>query len=423
MKKAVQAFVQNQTTEMVHHLLLLLLIVISAGMISGKIAAWLRLPDVVLFILAGMILGQGLNLLNEASNSITNQLILTTGSALILFDGGRHIGLKGLRKVGLTVAMLSVPGVLITAAVTGAAVHYLFGIDWLYALLAAAVIASTDPASIIPVFRQVHIRDKVRETVESESAFNDATASILTFALLAAITGQQALEAGPMIWEFLRTAVGGILVGLVFSFIVLYLVAHKRFGILREYTTVAMFATAIGAYVIGDLLHVSGFMATFVAGLICGNSQVFRLYLTRKLDEIGHFSDNITVIMRMLIFVMLGSQVNFILLAKYWWQSLIVVIVLMAIARPLTVYVSALPDRKAGWTLREILFMVWVRETGVIPAALSGMIAGMGIRHADIIAAITFMAIMLTILLQASTTAWVARKLGLEVTRSNKSSA
>ncbi|WP_420849576.1 hypothetical protein [Paenibacillus montanisoli] len=83
------------------------------------------------------------------------------------------------------------------------------------------------------------------------------------------------------------------------------------------------------------------------------------------------------------------------------------------------VFASAWPDRSSRWTLREMAFMVWVRETGVIPAALSGMLAGMGVKHADIIASITFMAIMLTILLQASTTAWMARKLGLVLDTEN----
>ncbi|MBW5445973.1 sodium:proton antiporter [Cohnella sp. CFH 77786] len=406
---------ENQATEMIHHLFLLFLIIIAAGTLAGKIAGWLRLPDVVLFIAAGMALGQGLHWVNETSSSLTNQLILVAGSALILFDGGRNIRLKGLKKVGWTVGLLSVPGVLITVGVTGAAIHYAFGIDWLYAFLAAAVIASTDPASIIPVFRQVRIRDKVRETVESESAFNDATGSIVTFALLAAATGKQALQAGPMIGEFLYTAVGGILAGAALAFVVLYLVGHKMLGIFGDYTTIAMLALALAAYVIGDLLHVSGFMATFVAGLVWGNAPTFGVHMAHKETEMTHFSDNLTVMMRMLIFVLLGSQVDFRLVAEYWWQSLIAVLVLMAVARPLTVYACALPHRKAEWTPKELLFMVWVRETGVIPAALSGMIAGMGVPHADVIASVTFMAIMLTILVQASTTAWAARKLGLEI--------
>ncbi|WP_152396861.1 cation:proton antiporter [Paenibacillus guangzhouensis] len=403
------------TGEIIQHLLVLLVLIFVAGMAAGKIASWLKLPDVVVFILIGMVLGQGLHWIHETSSSVLNQTILTAGSTLILFDGGRNIGLHGLRKVWVTVSLLSVPGVLITVGVVGAAAHYLFGLEWILSLLVGAVIASTDPASIIPVFRQVKIQDKVRETVESESAFNDATGSIITFTLLAVVLGQGSLEAGPMVVDFLKTAVGGILVGVLVAFPFTYLTGHARFAILREYTTIAMIVVALAAYLVGDLLHVSGFMATFVAGLIWGNEKTFGLSMHEKRQEMDHFADNITVLMRMLIFILLGSQVNFSVLIEYFWPSLIVVLVLMFIARPLTVIACALPDRKAKWTWREMAFMVWVRETGVIPAALSGMIAASGVEHADIIASVTFMAIMLTILVQASSTAWMARKLGLEV--------
>ncbi|WP_314589612.1 cation:proton antiporter [Paenibacillus terrigena] len=407
------------TGEIIQHLLILLVLIFIAGMVSGKIAAWLKLPDVVVFILIGMVLGQGLHWIHETSSSVLNQTILTAGSTLILFDGGRNIGLHGLRKVWITISLLSVPGVLITVGVVGVAVHYLFGLGWILSLLVGAVIASTDPASIIPVFRQVKIRDKVRETVESESAFNDATGSIITFTLLAVILGQGSLEAGPMIFDFLKTAVGGIIVGVVVAIPFSYLTGHHRFAVLRDYTTIAMIVVALAAYLIGDLLHVSGFMATFVAGLIWGNEKTFGLSMHEKRQEMDHFADNITVLMRMLIFILLGSQVNFHVLIEYFWPSLAVVLVLMFIARPLTVIACALPDRRAKWTWREMAFMVWVRETGVIPAALSGMIVASGVEHGDIIASVTFMAIMLTILVQASTTAWVARKLGLEVKPNN----
>jgi cell volume regulation protein A len=311
--------------------------------------------------------------------------------------------------------MLAVPGVLITIGVVGVGVHLLFGLHWILSFLVGAVIASTDPASIIPVFRQVKIRDKVRETVESESAFNDATGSILTFTLLAVVLGQGSLEAGPMIYDFLKTAIGGVLVGAIVAFPFTYLTGHAKYALLKEYTTIVMVVVSLSAYLVGDLLHVSGFMATFVAGLIWGNEKKFGLSMHEKRQEMNHFADNVTVLMRMLIFILLGSQVNFQVLLTYFWPSLAVVLILMFVARPLTIISCAWPDRKAKWTWKELAFMVWVRETGVIPAALSGMIVASGVKHADIIASVTFMAIMLTILVQASSTAWVARKLGLEV--------
>ncbi len=405
---------ENPSVILIHHVIFLLLIIVSMGMIAGKIASWLRLPDVVLFLIAGMIVGQGAHWIHVPSGSFTNQFILTVGSVLILFDGGRNIALAGLKKVWVTVTLLSVTGVLITVAVVGAAAYYLLGLPILYALLLASIIASTDPATIIPVFKQVNIRPKVRETVESESAFNDATGSILTFTILAIIVGGRHFSLAASVLDFFKTALGGILVGCAVAFVVSFLVAHFKLGFLRDYTTIAMMVTALGSYLFGDMLHVSGFMAAFAAGIIWGNYRLFGLRMQDKLHEMEHFSDNITVMMRMLIFVLLGSQVNFSVIFQYFWTGLAVILVLMLIARPLTVFCSALPDRSARWSWNELLFMCWVRETGVIPAALSGMVAGLGLKHADVISAVTFMAILLTIVVQASTTAFVGRKLGLE---------
>ncbi|GIP40707.1 transporter monovalent cation:proton antiporter-2 family protein [Paenibacillus sp. J31TS4] len=398
---------------LIHHVLGLVILILGLGMFSGRLAGALKLPDVALFLFAGMIVGKGLHLINEPSSTFVNQFILLTGSALILFDGGKNIALGGLKKVWLTLTLLSVPGVLLTCGVTAVAARFLLDLPWLYAVLLGAVIASTDPATLIPVFRQVKVRTKVRETVESESAFNDATGSILTFTVLAMVTGGGGFSLTGAVKEFAVTAFGGIAVGLAVGYVLLYLVAHSRLGLLRDYTTIAMMVTAISAYLAGDLLHVSGFMATFVAGLVWGNAGSFGLNVESKEREMAHFSDNVTVIMRMLIFILLGSQVNFTVILANMVPSLAVLLVFMLVARPLTVLACALPDRKAKWERNEILFMFWVRETGVIPAALSGMIAAQGVAHADVISSVTFLAVLLTILVQASTTGWLARRLGL----------
>jgi cell volume regulation protein A len=406
---------ENSTSIMIEHVIFMLILVFSLGMLFGKAAGWLRLPDVAFFIIAGMIAGQGLHLLSEPASSFTNQFILVVGSSLILFDGGRNIRLSGLRKVWLTVTLLSVPGVLVTCVAVAFTAHLLLGLPWLYALLLGAIISSTDPATLIPVFKQVKIRTKVRETVESESAFNDATGSILTFSLIAIILGTQEVSVSSGVMDFVKTALGGIVVGSLIGFGMTYITAHLKLGFLRDYATIAMIVTSLGAYFAGETLHVSGFMATFTAGLIWGNAETFKLNMEDKLQEMGHFSDNITVIMRMLIFILLGSQVNFPVIFEHLWPSLGIIFVFMFIARPLTVLLCTLPDRKAKWKWNEIVFMFWVRETGVIPAALAGMVAGLGIKHSELISSVTFLAVLLTILFQASTTAFVARKLGLEV--------
>ena len=118
--------------------------------------------------------------------------------------------------------------------------------------------------------------------------------------------------------------------------------------------------------------------------------------------------------MPMFIFILLGAQVDFDLMGRYLvGGSIIVAPSLMVVARPVTVFVCALPDRRARWSFNEMLFMCWTRETGVFPAALAGILLGVKAPGAPMIASVTFIAILMTILIQAPTTRWLAGKLGL----------
>ncbi|MBL0387754.1 cation:proton antiporter [Tumebacillus sp. ITR2] len=404
---------ESTTMEMVHRYIGLVLIVLVVGMFGGRLARVLRIPDVALYLLIGVLVGPILHWVELSPQSLADQLIIIVGAALILFDGGRAIQFGVLKKVWFTLSMLSIPGVLITAVVTAGAAYYLLDLPLSIAFLLAAIIASTDPATLIPVFRQVPIDEKVKQTVESESAFNDATGSIVTFTALGVVTGGQ-FAVGSALWEFVKMAAGGLIIGLVFGWLATVMISRRRGGFLRDYASIVVIVVALGAYLVGDLMGVSGFMATFTAGLMLGNHQKLGWPTDEeRLEGVGHFFEGITLILRMMIFILLGSQVDFSSLADFWWQGLLIVFVFMFIARPLTVFLCAGPDRMAKWTLKELLFMCWVRETGVIPAALVALIAGMDIPHYRAIASVTFMAILITIVLQAGTTGIVARKLGV----------
>ncbi len=105
-------------------------------------------------------------------------------------------------------------------------------------------------------------------------------------------------------------------------------------------------------------------MAVFVFGIVLGNKEAlgFRMEAgeAQKLDE---YVLTTAFIMRVFIFILLGAQVDFDLMRQYWFGGIVVVAVLMLIARPLTVFACALPDRRARWSFREMLFMCWTRET------------------------------------------------------------
>ncbi|MES2013561.1 MAG: cation:proton antiporter [Pseudomonadota bacterium] len=396
-------------------LLFLLGIILGVGTLTGFIARLLKVPDVVLFLLAGMALGgAGLNIIDIKVDSTLNQLLLIFGSCYILFDGGASIRLNVLKSVWPTLLSISTLGVLISAVITAFAAQYFLHLPFIFSLLLGAVIASTDPATLVPVFRQVKVRDKVAQTVMSESAFNDAMGAILTFAVLGVAVSAGEFSLSQNILSLLQQSLLGIAGGAILGYLAALLIAHEKYSFLAEYAPLVTIMSVAAAYLSIDNLHASGFMAVFVFGIMLGNKDLFGFKMEES--EEGKLEDFIlttSLIMRIFIFVLLGSQVNFALLQQYFWGALGVVLAFMFIGRPAVVFACALPNRRAKWTLKELLFMSWTRETGVIPGALAGMLVGMKVPHSEVIASVTFMAILLTILVQATTTEWLARKLDL----------
>jgi len=407
----------SASLELAKHALLMFGIILAVGTFSGLIARLVRIPDVVVFLLIGMLIGPGVMGLEDIkADSTVNQLIMIFGSSYILFDGGASIRLKVLKEVWITIVVISTIGVLITAAITGVAAWYFLGLAPIVALLLGTVIASTDPATLVPVFKQVRIKDRVAQTVMSESAFNDAMGAILTFTVLGVAMGAGQFSAGDALIDLLKQSLLGIVIGGVLGYLAAFLIAHEKFNFLAEFAPVVTLMAVIGAYMGADGMHASGFMAVFVFGIMLGNQESLGFKLTQlEGDELEGFVMTTALIMRMFIFILLGAQVDFGLMNQYLLSGVAVVVVFMLVARPVTVFLCALPDRRAKWSFKELLFMCWTRETGVIPGALAGMLVGMKAPGAQIIASVTFIAILMTILIQATTTKWLARKLGLLV--------
>jgi len=401
--------------ESAKHILHVFGIILVAGLACGVVARKTRVPDVAILLIAGMLLGPAVaGWLDVRTDSTLNQLILIFGASYILFDGGASLRLSVLKEVWITITVLATLGVVITAAITGLAAHWMLGLSPLVALLLASAIASTDPATLVPVFRQIRIKDRVAQTVMSESAFNDATGAILTFAVLAVASGHGEFSVGGALADLAWKSAAGIAAGAVLGYLAALFIAHEKYDFLAEYAPVVSLMAVAGAYLSAEYLDASGFMAVFVFGILIGNKDVFGFAMapgeTKQLDD---FVVTTAFVMRVFIFILLGSQVDFTLIREHWAGGVMVVLVLMFVARPLTVYACALPDRRARWTAREMLFMCWTRETGVIPGALAGILLGMHAPGAPVIASVTFIAILMTILIQATTTRWVARKLGL----------
>ena len=397
------------------HVLLACGLILAVGTVTGLLSRKVGIPDVAVFLIVGMLIGpEALGLIDIRADSALNQFILLFGASYILFDGGASLRFEVLKQVWITILIISTIGVVITAAITGIAAYCVLGVPFIVALLLGATLASTDPATLVPIFRQVKIRDRVAQTVMSESAFNDAMGAIVTFAVLAVATGKGEFSLTSSLLDLLKQSIIGIVAGAALGYLAALFIAHERYAFLAEYGPVVTLMAVIGAYFAADGLEASGFMAVFVFGIMLGNKEALGFKMepgeAQKLDE---YVMTTAFIMRLFIFILLGAQVDFSLMNQYLVGGIVVVTIFMLIARPVTVFLCALPDRRARWSFNEMLFMCWTRETGVIPAALAGLLLGMNAPGAQMIASVTFIAILMTILIQAPTTKWLGRKLGL----------
>ncbi|MGE5627867.1 MAG: cation:proton antiporter [Solirubrobacterales bacterium] len=407
---------ENNIVFLTEEAMKLIAIMLIVGVVCAKGSKIIHLPDTVLFILAGVIIGpELLNIVDFKDFPMANQFILTFGAAYILYDGGREIKLSVLNRVKLSVGMLATVGVVVSAFITGYFASKVLHLDFIYALLLGSVIASTDPSVLVPLFKHMNISPKLKQTIISESAFNDAAGAIVTFVVVGIIGGGSFSPISSLL-ELLKTAGGGILTGVVFGYLATLIASEHKAGVLRGFPGEIAVASVMGAYVTAQHFGFSGFMAVFLVGIMCGNKSMFKLTIGKEGYDIHlSFKDVLITILRIMIFVLLGTQMDFTIIGEYWKGGIIVILLFIFIARPVSVIVSVIYDKKARWNYREILYLMWTRETGVIPAALAGMLVSMNIPNAKIVSALTSMAIIITLTFQASSAKYVAKLLKLDI--------
>jgi potassium/hydrogen antiporter len=400
----------------VEHILRDFGLILGAGLVSQLIATFLRIPEMIVLVAVGALIGPSvLGIVENPLNGAGAQLIFTLGVSLILFHGGVGISLRVISRVAVGLGLLALPGVLITTVIVALAVAPIFGVAFPVALMIGAVLASTDPAILIPLFDRLNIRPKVAQTLISESGFNDTTGAVLTLALVGAVESGRFTLSGPT-WEFSKEVAIGTVIGILAGLILCYAIAStKRTGIWDEAPGVAILAVVALAYFSNEYVGGSGYLAAFVMGLMVGNMR--ELGFAGQYEEhevmLESFVGQVSEIATLLVFVTLGLNLPFEALGQYLLGGLLVMAVFIFVARPITVLACLLPDRRGGWTREELAFLSWSRYTGVIPAAVASLLLARGVEGAEIAVSLVALAVCATLLLQATTAGYVARRLGL----------
>jgi cell volume regulation protein A len=389
-------------------------IMLGVGLVARLVADLARLPHMLVLLGAGALLGpSALDAIDVPLDSLGAQLVLTVGVSFILFHGGLQLSARILERVAVGLTLLVIPGVIITALVTGAAAAAFFGLPLTTGLLIGAALAPTDPAILVPLFDRIRLRPKVSQTVIAESALNDPTGAVLALAFAGVVASGSPSLTKPM-GDFIVDLGISTVLGCIYGIVLSAAVSSHRAGIWRESAAIAVMAVITGSFFSIDSAGGSGYLGAFLAGLIVGNMEFLKLGMHSEHElEMRMLVRNVADVMVMFVFITLGANLPWRSIGDNALPALGVLLVLLFVARPIAVLACLLPDRRGRWSKEELVFLAWTRETGVVPAALAGIIVAMGIKHSDLVVTTVAMAVVLTLTVQATTKRWLAQRLNL----------
>jgi potassium/hydrogen antiporter len=378
---------------------------LAVSVLFSRASQRIGVPIALIFLVIGMLAGsEGIGGIAFADYGFAFRLG-SLALALILFDGGLNTPLGAIRRSWAPASVLATVGVALTGALLAVPAH-LWGLSWPEALLLGAVVSSTDAASVFAILRGsgLQLRRRVGTTLELESGLNDPVAVILTTALTTNLLHPGEAEGWRIGLEVVaQLAVGGVLgVALGLGCRQLLGRLHLQSGGLYPALTLAL---ALLAYGLTTLLHGSGFLAVYLAGLVLGNGPLpFRPGLLRVHDALAWLAQiGMFLVLGLLVF---PSRMEAVALS-----GLGLAVLLAFVVRPLVVAVCLLPFR---YPVRETLYIGWVGLRGAVPIVLATFPVLAGAPGAGRIFDLVFFIVVVNAILPGGTVAWVTRRLGLQ---------
>jgi cell volume regulation protein A len=383
----------------------LLGLLMAVSVVVSRVSGRIGVPVALLFLGIGMLAGaEGVGGVAFDDYALAFRLGTVT-LVLILFDGGLSTPFSTFQRAAAPATLLATVGVLATSALLALAARWM-GFSWVSAFLLGAIVSSTDAAAVFAVLRGsgIELSKRVAATLEIESGLNDPVAVILTLALTAAQAGR-GLSTRTLLLAMAGELVIGLAGGVGFGWLGRWLLAHARptAAGLFPVLTIALAFLAFGAT---TLAHGSGFLATYVAGLVIGNGTLpYRSGLLRVHDSLAW----------------LGQVVMFVVLGLLSYPSRVLAVgpigialgaFLALVARPLATALCLLPFR---FRLREALFIGWVGLRGAVPIILAIFPVLAGAPQAHHIFDVVFFIVVVSTVIPGATVRWAARALGVQV--------
>ncbi|SDH78521.1 potassium/proton antiporter, CPA1 family [Actinokineospora alba] len=372
--------------------------VILAAVLAVRVSVKVGLPSLLLYLGIGVLLGEaGFGI--EFSNADLTQALGLAALVLILTEGGLTTRWDEVKPALWPGIALSTVAVVISVGVAGAMLHWILGLDWRMAMLWGAVLASTDAAAVFSVLRNLSVTRRLVGSLELESGMNDAPCYIAVVLLA---------STDPVTWTLPLTLAYELGVGAVIGLGLGWLGTHALRRAALPATglyPLATVAVCILAFAGGQAAHASGLLATYIAGLVLGNSK-----LPHRADTVS-FAEGLGWLAQIGLFVLLGLFASPSRLLDAIVPGLVAGAVVTLLARPLSVLISTTPFR-VPW--REQVFLSWAGLRGAVPIVLAMIPLSQGVPGATQLVDAVFVLVIVLTLVQGSTLGLLARVLKLD---------
>ncbi len=355
------------TTAIVELLLLLLIAVSAVALITSR---W-KIPYTIALVFAGFAIDLfHVPIKQVAGNAqlLTPDVIFILFLPALLFESSLNIEIKHLRENFWSILLLAVVGVGAATVITGFAVFHFLGLPFLTALLFGALISATDPIAVIALFRDLGVSKRLAVIVEGESLFNDGTAAVAFQLILAGILTKR-FDPVQGLGQFLAVAIGGALLGLVVGY-----AASKVTELIDEPLVEITLTTivAYGSYLLAEHFHVSGVIATVIAGLTVGNYGSQTGMSPRTRVAVWSFWEYVAFLVNSLVFLLIGVEVHVAQILESWWTILLAIGAVL-LGRVIVVYMLSPLSGRLGEPIpsRWNPVMIWGGLHGSVSIALA----------------------------------------------------
>jgi cell volume regulation protein A len=380
-------------------------VLLASSVALSRASSRFGVPVALLFLFVGVLAGsEGLGKIPFDDYPFAFR-IGTTALVMILFDGGLNTPLSAVRRVLLPASVLATVGVVGTAALVAVAAHAL-GLTWPLSMLLGAIVSSTDAAAVFSVLGAggIRLRQRVGLTLELESGLNDPMAVILTMTLTTAMVQGAALQPGRMVVNVIVELVLGTVIGLAVARVGRFALLKIRLPAAGLYPAFTL-ALACLSFGIATLLHGSGFLATYVTGVMLGARSLPHAAAIRRVhDALGWLS-------QVVMFLILGMLVFPSRLAHVAWIGLALALFLAVIARPVVVMLCLALFR---YQWREQVYVGWVGLRGAVPIVLATIPVMLQVQGARDLFDLVFFIVVVGAMIPGMTVPWVTRALAME---------